>query len=120
LEDPQTWVSDIVKMCCTTLIDSSRSGELLIAEVTSRFTNIQQFLDLVSSIGFRLKSKVGLSIPGRFAQTDYLFSTIQDESNSHFILLEFTKVARTAKTEQEWTRLLSKREVLKPCEYKRR
>jgi ribosomal RNA-processing protein 8 len=46
-------------MCCTTPIDSCLSGELQIAEVTSRFTNIQQFLDLVNSIGFRLKSKVG-------------------------------------------------------------
>ncbi|KAF8803658.1 hypothetical protein BYT27DRAFT_7194973 [Phlegmacium glaucopus] len=75
-------------------------GELQIAEVTSRFTDIQQFLDLVNSIGFRLKSK--------------------DESNSHFILFEFTKVARTAKTQQEWTQLLSRGGVLKPCEYKRR
>ena len=104
----------------TTLIDSRFSGELQIAEVTSRFTKIQQFLDLVNSIGFRLKSKVGSCNHGRFAQTDCLFSIIQDESNSHFILFEFIKVARTAKTQQEWTRLLSKGEVLKPCEYKRR
>jgi len=75
-------------------------GELQIAEVTSRFIDIQQFVDLVNSIGFRLKAK--------------------DESNSHFILFEFVKVARTAKTQQEWTRLLSEGEVLKPCEYKRR
>ena len=105
---------------CTTLIDSRLSGELQIAEVTSRFTNIQQFLDLVNSIGFRLKSKVGSCNHGRFSQTDCLISTIQDESNSHFILFEFIKVARTAKTQQEWTQLLSKGEVLKPCEYKRR
>jgi hypothetical protein len=64
--------------------------------------------------------RLALANLGRFAQTDCFFLTIQDESNSHFILFEFTKVARTAKTEQEWTLLLSKGEVLKPCEYKRR
>ena len=50
-------------MGCTTLIDSCHSGELQIAEVTSRFTKIQQFLDLVNSVGFRLKSKVGSCNP---------------------------------------------------------
>jgi len=48
-------------------------GELHIAEVTSRFTDIEQFQSLLGSLGFRLTAK--------------------DESNSHFILFEFTKVA---------------------------
>ena len=48
------------------------SGELQIAEVTSRFTNIQQFLDLVNSIGFRLKSKVSSCNLWTFC-TDWLF-----------------------------------------------
>lgn len=34
------------------------SGELKIAEVTSRFLNLEDFVSLVSSIGFKLKSKV--------------------------------------------------------------
>lgn len=34
------------------------SGELKIAEVTSRFRNLENFVSLVSSIGFKLKSKV--------------------------------------------------------------
>jgi len=75
-------------------------GEFKIAEVTSRFVNVDQFLSLVSSIGFKLKSK--------------------DESNSHFVLLEFKKVARKAKSEREWEKIMSKGNLLKPCEYKRR
>ena len=35
-----------------------RSGELKIAEVTSRFTDMEEFTSLVNSIGFKLKSKV--------------------------------------------------------------
>lgn len=34
------------------------SGELKIAEVASRFTDVEEFSQLVSSIGFKLKSKV--------------------------------------------------------------
>lgn len=34
------------------------SGELKIAEVASRFTDVEEFQTLVGSIGFRLKSKV--------------------------------------------------------------
>ncbi|KAF5321975.1 hypothetical protein D9619_000752 [Psilocybe cf. subviscida] len=64
-------------------------GELHIAEVTSRFTDIEQFQNLLGSIGFKLKSK-------------------DDTKSSHFILFEFTKVARFDKTEKEWTKLLSK------------
>ncbi|KDR83585.1 hypothetical protein GALMADRAFT_235848 [Galerina marginata CBS 339.88] len=75
-------------------------GELHIAEVTSRFTDIEQFQQLLSSLGFRLTAK--------------------DESNTHFILLKFTKDARTSKTENEWVKLMSKGSILKPCEYKRR
>lgn len=35
------------------------SGELNIAEVASRFTDVDEFSSLVASIGFQLKSKVG-------------------------------------------------------------
>lgn len=34
------------------------SGELKIAEVASRFTDVEEFLSLVESIGFKLNSKV--------------------------------------------------------------
>ncbi|CAA7259906.1 unnamed protein product [Cyclocybe aegerita] len=75
-------------------------GELHIAEVTSRFTDIEQFQGLIGSIGFRSKAK--------------------DESNTHFILFEFVKVSRMGKTEKDWAKLLTRSTFLQPCEYKRR
>ncbi|KAF9569359.1 uracil phosphoribosyltransferase [Agrocybe pediades] len=59
-------------------------GELHIAEVTSRFTDIEQFQSLLGTLGFRMKSK-------------------DEATSSHFVLLEFVKVARTSKTEKEWS-----------------
>ncbi|KAF9483950.1 hypothetical protein BDN70DRAFT_873077 [Pholiota conissans] len=76
-------------------------GELHIAEVTSRFTDIEQFQNLLGSLGFRLRSK-------------------NDSISSHFILFEFTKVPRANKSDKEWQKLLAKGALLKPCEYKRR
>jgi len=76
------------------------NGELLIAEVASRFTSVDQFLSLIGLIGFKLKSK--------------------DESNTHFTLFEFRKIPRQKTGEKDWTKVLSKASVLKPCEYKRR
>ncbi|KAF9815553.1 hypothetical protein IEO21_04553 [Rhodonia placenta] len=79
---------------------SKPDGELKIAEVASRFTDVDDFVNLVSSVGFRLKSK--------------------DDRNTHFTLFEFKKVARKAKSEKEWAQVMSRGDVLKPCEYKRR
>ncbi|KAH9482367.1 Uracil phosphoribosyltransferase [Psilocybe cubensis] len=64
-------------------------GELHIAEVTSRFTDIEQFQNLLGSIGFRLKN-------------------IDDSRSSHFTLFEFVKVPRVNKSESEWNKLISK------------
>ncbi|EGO01861.1 hypothetical protein SERLA73DRAFT_177408 [Serpula lacrymans var. lacrymans S7.3] len=75
-------------------------GELKVAEVASRFTNLNEFTSLVGSIGFKLKSK--------------------DNGNTHFTLFEFKKTARTSITDKEWSEIMSKGDVLKPCEYKRR
>jgi hypothetical protein len=36
---------------------SESRGELKIAEVTSRFTSVEEFQNLVGSIGFRFKDK---------------------------------------------------------------
>lgn len=76
------------------------NGDLRIAEVASRFTDVDDFVNLVSSVGFRLKSK--------------------DDNNTHFTLFEFKKVARKARSEKEWEQVMSHGKVLKPCEYKRR
>ncbi|CCM04867.1 uncharacterized protein FIBRA_07060 [Fibroporia radiculosa] len=75
-------------------------GELKIAEVASRFTDVDAFVSLVCSFGFQLTSK--------------------NDDNTHFTLFDFKKVARTAKTQKEWKKMLSRGSILKPCEYKRR
>ncbi|KAI0291704.1 methyltransferase-domain-containing protein [Russula brevipes] len=75
-------------------------GELRIAEVTSRFTNVQQFQSFVKSFGFKHEST--------------------DHSNTHFTLFEFQKTTRKPRGEKEWNELLTKGDILKPCEYKRR
>ncbi|VDB96959.1 unnamed protein product [Peniophora sp. CBMAI 1063] len=76
------------------------SGELKIAEVASRFTDVEAFKSLVSSCGFKLTST--------------------DDSNSHFTLFEFKKVATKCRSDKEWEKLVAKGSLLKPCEYKRR
>ncbi|BGP25013.1 25S rRNA (adenine645-N1)-methyltransferase [Rhodotorula toruloides] len=78
-------------------------GVLKIAEVTSRFTSVDEFVKLVSAMGFSLKHK--------------------DESNTHFLLLDFVKKAGPDARESphmvdEHTRKAST--LLSPCIYKRR
>ncbi|KAL4075992.1 methyltransferase-domain-containing protein [Scleroderma yunnanense] len=76
------------------------SGELKIAEVSSRFGSVDEFVSLVCDVGFKLKRK--------------------DDHNTHFTLFQFRKIARVTRSEQEWAALMSRGGVLKPCEYKRR
>lgn len=76
------------------------NGELKIAEVASRFTNVQQFQSFVESFGFKHKST--------------------DKTNSHFTLFEFEKTSRGPRGEKDWNKLLTRGDMLKPCEYKRR
>lgn len=76
------------------------NGTLRIAEVTSRFTDINAFVDLISDVGFKLKSKNG--------------------SNTHFILFEFTKTSCEPISEHRWSQIAARHDILKPCEYKRR
>ncbi|KAH9951842.1 methyltransferase-domain-containing protein [Amylocystis lapponica] len=75
-------------------------GELKIAEVASRFTDIDAFVKLICATGFRLESK--------------------DTRNTHFTLFEFKKITRRAKSDKELVQLMSRGDILKPCEYKRR
>ncbi|KAJ7904385.1 putative uracil phosphoribosyltransferase [Mycena olivaceomarginata] len=63
-------------------------GELKIAEVASRFTDVEEFSKLVASIGFKLKSK--------------------NDANTHFTLFEFRKVPSIGKKEKEWAAVLAK------------
>jgi ribosomal RNA-processing protein 8 len=101
---------------------SSRSncrGELHIAEVASRFTDVNSFVSLVCTVGFRLVSKVGAT---SISCSDDLITRLvpQDDENTHFTLFEFRKVSRKGRSEQDWARVIERGAVLKPCEYKRR
>lgn len=93
------------------------SGTLRIAEVSSRFTDINAFVDLISDVGFKLKSKVYLLL----CLSSFLINNpAQNGSNTHFILFEFTKTAREPISEHRWSQIAVKHDILKPCEYKRR
>lgn len=98
---------------------------LKIAEVTSRFTSVDDFVKLVSALGFSLKHKVRaddfpLAPAHRMIQERL---APQDESNTHFLLLDFVKKAGPDAREDphkvdEHTRKAST--LLNPCIYKRR
>ncbi|CEH13914.1 Predicted RNA methylase involved in rRNA processing [Ceraceosorus bombacis] len=84
-------------------------GDLIIAEVSSRHTSIEDFTDLIREAGFELKKS--------------------DSSNTHFSLFEFCKIERPTQNSPknrkelaEWRDKLCEkgRRVLKPCLYKRR
>ncbi|PWN37108.1 uncharacterized protein FA14DRAFT_129468 [Meira miltonrushii] len=81
-------------------------GELIIAEVTSRFTDKKKFIEIVESLGFKFNK--------------------EDASNTHFIIFTFHK-----KPSSQWTLPYSSQAdldalvesgqaILKPCIYKRR
>jgi ribosomal RNA-processing protein 8 len=78
-------------------------GALKIAEVSSRFTDLDEFIASVESIGFKL---------------DY-----RDDSNKMFVMLEFTKAFESptkpkSKPSSKDEKLDSVK--LKPCVYKKR
>ncbi|UZJ51065.1 hypothetical protein CBS101457_000385 [Exobasidium rhododendri] len=83
------------------------SGELIIAEVTSRFNTKADFIEIVSSLGFKLVQ--------------------EDSSNSHFVTFDFVKLGKSdwdskaVQAEQDRaTAIEAGSKVLKPCLYKRR
>ncbi|PLW09802.1 hypothetical protein PCANC_01782 [Puccinia coronata f. sp. avenae] len=109
-------VVDLV-VCCLSLMSTDwvgmilearrilkQDGQLQIAEVTSRFIDIHQFIQFITKLGFTATSK-------------------PDESNSHFILFKFAKSTTSLnlsdpKTKEET--IQSGAKLLKPCIYKRR
>ncbi|ORY64635.1 methyltransferase-domain-containing protein [Leucosporidium creatinivorum] len=74
-------------------------GEFKIAEVTSRFTDLSAFVALVESLGFELTHK--------------------DESNTHFVMLDFEKTGEEVATKRAETTKKAA-DLLKPCIYKKR
>ncbi|KAG8761850.1 25S rRNA (adenine645-N1)-methyltransferase [Ceratobasidium sp. 428] len=81
----------------------SRIGaRFVVAEVTSRFQNTDMFVEVLSDVGFQLVE--------------------QTAPSTHFLLFEFRKVVQNGgDINQRWDRISQKaKNVLKPCEYKRR
>ncbi|KAG8791777.1 25S rRNA (adenine645-N1)-methyltransferase [Ceratobasidium sp. 428] len=81
----------------------SRIGaRFVVAEVTSRFQNTDMFVEVLSDAGFQLIE--------------------QTAPSTHFLLFEFRKVVQNGgDINQRWDRISQKaKNVLKPCEYKRR
>jgi hypothetical protein len=54
--------TDRFHVCSFILLFAHFRGTLKIAEVTSRFEDINEFVDLVTSMGFKLESKVNLTL----------------------------------------------------------
>ncbi|KAA1077576.1 25S rRNA (adenine645-N1)-methyltransferase [Puccinia graminis f. sp. tritici] len=116
---------DIV-VCCLSLMSTNwvgmilearrilkHDGELRIAEVTSRFVDVDLFVTFIKSIGFSNPTK--------------------DQSNTHFILFKFKKLPLTlAKNQRDSSSvdllnpqsklelIQTGQKLLKPCIYKRR
>ncbi|OAV94062.1 hypothetical protein PTTG_27083 [Puccinia triticina 1-1 BBBD Race 1] len=114
---------DIV-VCCLSLMSTNwvgmifearrilkQDGELRVAEVTSRFVDVDLFVTFIKSLGFSNFS--------------------QDQSNTHFILFKFKKTAlANSKKDPSSVNLLNLKtklelietgqKLLKPCIYKRR
>ncbi|CAI2175472.1 12402_t:CDS:2 [Funneliformis geosporum] len=73
------------------------SGELKIAEVVSRFSDINSFIEVLAELGFKLIKK--------------------DDTNIMFIMLDFVKT-NPRKTKK--SKLYNSKDLLKPCVYKKR
>ncbi|MBW0476804.1 hypothetical protein O181_016519 [Austropuccinia psidii MF-1] len=120
LDTLQNGMMDVV-VCCLSLMGTDwvgmvlearrvlRShGQLKIAEVASRFVNIDKFIQFIESIGFSRCNK--------------------NESNTHFILFTFKKIPKTDDVIKSQTDFDKKKielikqgkHFLKPCIYKRR
>ncbi|KAM0753150.1 hypothetical protein T439DRAFT_286425, partial [Meredithblackwellia eburnea MCA 4105] len=77
-------------------------GQLRIAEVTSRFTDVNGFVNLIEGVGFKLLHK--------------------DDSNTHFIMFDFEKTGGVVEGDRKrrMERTLKGPGLLKPCIYKKR
>nr|XP_019045566.1 hypothetical protein I302_05956 [Kwoniella bestiolae CBS 10118]OCF24496.1 hypothetical protein I302_05956 [Kwoniella bestiolae CBS 10118] len=116
-DDKASEVVDVV-VCCLSLMgknwvggiaEASRvlkqGGTFHIAEVTSRFTSTEEFVEKVESFGFKLEE--------------------QDSPSTHFTLFRFTKESAvplgSARGEEGWKeRVQEGEEILKACVYKKR
>jgi alanyl-tRNA synthetase len=95
-----------------------------VAEVASRFTDVDAFLAAVKEVGFKLVEKVSHAFGGggggRRGIAEPSTSQQQDASTStHFLRFEFTKTAGRSVASLE--KLEAKAgKLLRPCVYKKR
>ncbi|KAH7100680.1 methyltransferase-domain-containing protein [Auriculariales sp. MPI-PUGE-AT-0066] len=76
------------------------TGKFKVAEVTSRFKDVDKFVELVEKVGFKLLSK--------------------RTPSTHFTLFEFRRLPDRPVSEKAWAELTAQQSILQPCEYKRR
>ncbi|WWC70827.1 uncharacterized protein I206_104779 [Kwoniella pini CBS 10737] len=97
----KNWVGGIAEVCRIL----KQGGTFHVAEVTSRFTSTEEFVEKVESFGFKLEE--------------------QDSPSTHFTLFRFTKETAVplgpARGEEGWEdRVYEGEEILKACVYKKR
>ncbi|WWC62648.1 uncharacterized protein I303_105245 [Kwoniella dejecticola CBS 10117] len=97
----KNWVGGIAEVCRIL----KEGGTFHVAEVTSRFTSTEEFVEKVESFGFKLEE--------------------QDSPSTHFTLFRFTKESAVplgpARGEEGWEdRVYEGEEILKACVYKKR
>ncbi|KAK4703503.1 hypothetical protein P7C70_g2720, partial [Phenoliferia sp. Uapishka_3] len=105
-------IVDVV-VCCLSLMGTDwlqivreakrvlkEGGELKIAEVSSRFTDVDAFVALITGVGFKLDQK--------------------DASNTHFMMFDFTKTGEPEDRKRKAEATKQAPGLLKPCVYKKR
>jgi ribosomal RNA-processing protein 8 len=97
------------------------SGNLEIAEVTSRFSDVPAFTSLICTLGFDFVWKV-CAPTHTSVQNNKIIFRIQSDTSTHFMLFKFRKITRNrALTRKDWSVIEGKaKDLLTPCEYKRR
>lgn len=98
------------------------SGDLEIAEVTSRFPDVPAFTSLICTLGFDLVWKVCAHMYSLVHKFTGTLRRVQSDASTHFMLFKFRKIVRSrALMRKDWSAIEAKaKDLLTPCEYKRR
>jgi ribosomal RNA-processing protein 8 len=109
----------------TLILFGTRRGQLKIAEVASRFVDLDQFVKCIEEVGFESVSKVSpLPSPSHcsYSRLDSLLTFIsQDTTNTHFVMLDFVRTTSGEFLPREKNAITAKaKDLLRPCVYKKR
>lgn len=89
--------------------------------MSSRFTDVDAFVALITGVGFKLDSKVQSPSFASSVVSVHLSSTrTQDDSNTHFMMFDFTKTGETEDRKQKAEATKKAPGLLKACIYKKR